>query len=197
MDSIDYYNRFAKKYYEETVDLSMEEQLQQFMKLIPDGAAVLDLGCGSGRDSLFLVEEGYDVTAVDGAKNMCELAQIHIGKEVLNLTYDELDFDEVFDGIWACASLVHVQTDELASTLLKVLRCLKPGGVIYMSFRYGDFLGFNSDIEFNAYTEETIDAIITSCNEKQSVEYLDIYKTRDLREEYKDNEWINIYLRKQ
>ena len=108
-----------------------------------------------------------------------------------------MDFDEVFDGIWACAALVHVLPDELGSTLNRVLKCLKPGGFIYMSFHYGDFLGFNSDINYYAYTEETISTIIDKCNEEQPIEYLDIYKTRDLREEYKDSEWINIYLRKQ
>lgn len=62
MDSIDYYDRYAVPYYEETVNLSMEEQLQSFMELLPENGEVLDLGCGSGRDTLFLEEEGFSVT---------------------------------------------------------------------------------------------------------------------------------------
>lgn len=52
MDSIDYYDRYAVPYYEETVDLSMEEQLERFMDLLPENAEVLDLGCGSDRKSV-------------------------------------------------------------------------------------------------------------------------------------------------
>ena len=63
MDSIDYYDRYAVPYYEETVNLSMEEQLQSFMELLPENGEVLDLGCGSGRDTLFLEEEGFSVNS--------------------------------------------------------------------------------------------------------------------------------------
>lgn len=196
MDSIDYYNRFATEYYEKTVSATMEEQLKKFMELLPVGGAVLDLGCGSGRDSLFLVEEGFDVTSLDGAKKMCELAQIHVGQEVLNLTYNQLDFNEVFDGIWACASLVHEKPEELSVTLQRVLDCLKPNGVMYMSFRYGEFIGFNSDINFYAYTESTFSSILDKCRVKQDIEIIDEFITKDSREEFLDNEWINIYIRK-
>lgn len=196
LDSIDYYNRFAKEYYEKTVNATMEEQLKKFMDLLPTGGAVLDLGCGSGRDSLLLVEEGFDVTSLDGAKKMCELAQIHVGQEVLNLTYDQLDFNEVFDGIWASASLVHEEPDNLPVTLQRVLDCLKSKGVMYLSFRHGDFIGFNSDINFYAYTEATLGSILEQCSEKQKIEIIDVFITRDSREEFLDNEWINIYIRK-
>jgi SAM-dependent methyltransferase len=196
LDSIDYYNRFATKYYEETVNATMEEQLKQFMELLPTGGAVLDLGCGSGRDSLYLVEEGYDVTSLDGSEKMCELAQIHIGQEVLNLTYNLLDFNEVFDGVWACASLVHEEPEKLPETLQRVFDCLKPEGVMYMSFRHGDYLGFNSDISYYAYTEDTFRSVLEGCREKQNIEIIDIFITKDSREGFLDNEWINIYIRK-
>ena len=174
----------------------MQEQLKQFMELLPVGGAVLDLGCGSGRDSLFLVEEGFDVTSLDGARKMCELAQIHVGQEVLNLTYDQLDFNEVFDGVWACASLVHEDPDKLPVTLQRVFDCLKSEGVMYMSFRYGDFIGFNSDINFYAYTEDTFHSALEQCREKQNIEIIDVFITKDSRQEFLDNEWINIYIRK-
>ena len=52
MDSIDYYDRYAVPYYEETVDFGMEEQIARFVELLPESADVLDLGCGSGRDTV-------------------------------------------------------------------------------------------------------------------------------------------------
>ena len=99
MDSIDYYDRYAVPYYEETVELSMEEQLERFMKLLPENAEVLDLGCGSGRDTLFFEEEGFSVTAMDGSEKMCELAEIHTGRDILHLRVEEMEFDDVFPGI--------------------------------------------------------------------------------------------------
>ena len=107
MDSIDYYDRYAVPYYEETVDLSMEDQLGRFVELLPESADVLDLGCGSGRDTVFLEDEGCVVTPMDGSEKMCNLASIHTGKEVLHLRIEEMEFKNVFHGIWACAVLGH------------------------------------------------------------------------------------------
>ena len=116
MDSIDYYNRYAVPYYEETVDASMEEVMKPFVELLSEeseNAEVLDLGCGSGRDTLLLEEYGFYVTPMDGSEEMCKLAEVNTDKEVLQMTYDEMEFDDVFDGIWACASLIHLTEDEI------------------------------------------------------------------------------------
>ena len=75
MDSIDYYNRYAVPYYEETVDVDMTEVIEPFMELLPENAEVLDLGCGSGRDTIVLEERGFYVTPMDGSE---ELSLIHI-----------------------------------------------------------------------------------------------------------------------
>ena len=91
MDSIDYYDRYAVPYYEETVEFGMEEQIKRFVELLPESADVLDLGCGSGRDTVCLEEEGCVVTAMDGSEKMCELASIHTGKEVLHLRAEDMD----------------------------------------------------------------------------------------------------------
>ena len=100
MDSIDYYDRYADIYYENTVNLNMEKILDQFLELLPENAEVLDLGCGSGRDSIYMEDHGCYVTLMDGSEQMCKLAEIHTDKEVLHMTFEEMDFEEVFDGIW-------------------------------------------------------------------------------------------------
>ena len=121
MDSIDYYNKYAAKVFEETVDQDMSEIRTEFLNLLEEGDTILDLGCGSGRDSLIFYELGYDVTAMDASEEMCKLAEIHTGLEVLNMTFEEMDFDSVFDGIWACASLLHVPEKELSAILKKIV----------------------------------------------------------------------------
>ena len=118
MDSIDYYNKYAAKVFEETVDQDMSEIRTEFLNLLEEGDTILDLGCGSGRDSLIFYELGYDVTAMDASEEMCKLAEIHTGLEVLHMTFEEMDFDSVFDGIWACASLLHVPEKELSDICL-------------------------------------------------------------------------------
>ena len=131
MDTLDYYERYAIPYYEQTIDLDLSEIMQEFVKLLPEDAEVLDLGCGSGRDTKALEEHGFYVTPMDGSAKMCELAEIYTDREVLHLTFEEMDFREVFDGIWACASLVHVPGEDMQRILGKVLEALKPGGVLY------------------------------------------------------------------
>ncbi|WP_277408975.1 class I SAM-dependent methyltransferase [Lacrimispora xylanisolvens] len=107
MDSIDYYNKYAAKEFEETVNQDMSEIMREFLNYLEEGDTILDLGCGSGRDSLTLYELGYDVTPLDASSEMCKLAEIHTGLDVLQMTFEQIDFDDVFDGIWACASLLH------------------------------------------------------------------------------------------
>lgn len=193
MDSIEYYNRYAIPYYEETVDLSMEEMLEPFMELLPENAEVLDLGCGSGRDALFLDEEGYSVTAMDGSGEMCKLASIHTGKEVLHLTLEEMEFDDVFDGIWACAILGHVSPDQIQETMKKIMRALKEDGILYFSVRKGDRNGIYNGRYFYDYKRADLYGLLDSV---LHAEIIRIWKTKDVRSENGENEWYNVLLRK-
>ncbi|ROR21917.1 methyltransferase family protein [Mobilisporobacter senegalensis] len=193
MDQTDYYNRHAGVYYENTVDLDMTEILEQFIELLPESSTVLDLGCGSGRDSLYFIEKGYDVTSIDGAKELCELAQIHIGQDVLCMTYEDMDFKEVFDGVWACASLVHITRTDMDSILDKITDSLKPHGVLYMSFKYGEYSGVKDGIYYTEYKTRMMRELIAS---HENLEIIEIFKTNDIRPERKEQEWLNVFLRK-
>lgn len=193
MDSVDYYNQHAAQYYDATVDLDMSQILERFQELLPEGAAVLDLGCGSGRDSLFLIEEGFDVTALDASEELCELAQIHIGQDVLCMHFEDMEFEEVFDGIWACASLLHVLENEIDSILTKVVNGLKPGGILYMSFRYGDGIREKDGRLSREYNTKMLKELM---GRQKNMTVLDIFKSEDVREEQKEENWINILTRK-
>lgn len=192
MDSIEYYNRNAGTFYENTIELNMDSVLDRFIEYLPEGSAVLDLGCGSGRDSFYFIENGFDVTALDGSKELCELAEIHIGQDVLNLTFDEMDFDDVFDGIWACASLIHVDKDEIDDILKKVIISLKTGGILYMSFRHGDFSGYRGQRYFQDLKMKSLKELIGRHSE---LEILEIFLTDDVRTS-RNEEWINVFAKK-
>ena len=193
MDSIDYYDRYAVPYYEETVDLSMEEQLERFMDLLPENAEVLDLGCGSGRDTLFLEDEGFSVTAMDGSARMCELAEIHTGRDILHLRVEDMEFDDVFHGIWACAVLGHFPPDKIQEVMQKILNALKDDGILYFSVRKGDRNGRYNGRYYYDYSRDSLDNLMDPI---PNIKVLDIWKTSDARGEDNKNKWYNELLRK-
>lgn len=193
MDSIDYYNRCAVAYYENTVELNMETMLEQFIELLPESPTVLDMGCGSGRDSLYFIEKGFDVTAIDGAKELCNLAEIHIGQDVLCMNFAEMNFDEVFDGVWANASLLHESDEEIDGILDRVIKSIKPDGILYMSFRYGTFTGIRDDRFFVDYKMKTMKELI---GRHKELEIIEIIRTDDVGDAEKGPEWINVFVRK-
>ena len=193
MDSIEYYDRYAVPYYEETVELSMEEQLNRFIELLPENAEVLDLGCGSGRDTLYLDEEGFSVTAMDGSAKMCELAEIHTGKEVLHLRAEEMEFDDVFHGIWACSVLGHFPPDKMQQVMEKILDALKEDGILYFSVRRGDRDGRYNGRYYYDYSRSSLEELLESFKE---IEILEIWKTDDARGENYENQWYNVLVKK-
>ena len=193
LDSIDYYERYADIYYENTVNLDMGKILDEFLELLPENAEVLDLGCGSGRDSLYMEDRGCYVTLMDGSEQMCKLAEIHTDKDVVHMTFEEMDFEEVFDGIWACASLLHVEEKDMDRIMGKVVQALKPEGVLYMSFRYGETEGFRGQRFFHDYTQESAYEMV---KRQKKLRSLRIWTTRDVRGDRKDQKWVNILAKK-
>jgi SAM-dependent methyltransferase len=170
----------------------MEETIEEFLKLIPADSAILDLGCGSGRDSLYFLEEGFDVTAIDGSRQMCELAEIEIGQDVVHhMMFDELEFEDVFDGVWACASLLHVKKTEINGIIDKISKSLVKDGVLYMSFKQGEFEGMRDGRYYADYEVSEIKNIIKA---HQELEIIDIYTKRRNKDD--EHTWINVFVRK-
>ena len=193
MDSIDYYDRYAVPYYEETVEFGMEEQIKRFVELLPESADVLDLGCGSGRDTVCLEEEGCVVTAMDGSEKMCELASIHTGKEVLHLRVEDMEFEDVFHGIWACAILGHFSPDKVKDIMAKILRALKDDGILYFSVQKGERNGNYNGRYFYDYDREALNDLLDFF---PNIKVIDIRKTREVRTD-KSKRWFNVLLRKE
>lgn len=160
MDTIGYYNKYASAIFEQTVERDLEEERKAFLEEMEEGDTILDLGCGSGRDSLAFYEQGLDVTPLDASEEMCKLAEIHTGLEVLNMSYEDMEFDEVFDGVWGCEALVHVPEEEMPEILDKVIDSLRQDGTLYLSFHEGDFEGTQNGRYFCEYTQEKLERIL-------------------------------------
>ncbi|MGI5947586.1 MAG: class I SAM-dependent methyltransferase [Lachnospiraceae bacterium] len=193
VDSIDYYNKYAVKFFEDTVDLDMTPIIGEFLNEMDEGATILDMGCGSGRDSLYMYELGYDVTAMDASLEMCRLAEVHTGLEVLQMKYEDMEFDDVFDGIWACGAFVHIPKDEMPAILKKTAAALQEQGILYLSVRLGNFEGFRGERYFSDYTETEIRDLLEDTG-KFTIEKLWI--TADVRSNHPDTRWINVLARK-
>ncbi|HEV7305976.1 class I SAM-dependent methyltransferase [Ensifer sp.] len=116
-------------------------RLAAFMDRLPTGAVALDLGCGGGHDSLIMLQHGLDIAACDGSAALARAAELRIGRKVEVIRFQEIDWRDRFDGIWAEASLLHVPRAELTDVLDRVRRALKPGGFLHASFKAGEAEG--------------------------------------------------------
>lgn len=157
--NIDYYNNNADFYFEKTINIDMSVARGRFLDYLPEGGKILDAGCGSGRDSKAFLEADYKVEAFDASIEMCKKASLYVGIEVRNLRFDEISYDEEFDGIWACASLHHVANDELPAVLTKMNKALKVGGAIFASFKNGNGVITSDGREYSDYTRESLKAL--------------------------------------
>ena len=136
--TLSYYDENASAFCEGTRNADMSEMRGRFLQYLKPGTLILDVGCGSGRDSKFFMESGYRVVALDGSKEMCRQASAYLGQEVQCRRFEEIDEKEVYDGIWACASLLHVPYELLSKVIAKLITALVDGGGLYASFKYGE-----------------------------------------------------------
>lgn len=132
-----FYTREAAAYAARSDRIGTTKELNRFVAQLPKHATVLDLGCGTGRDTQALIDAGLDVTAIDGSAEMAREAEKRIGRRVRVLLFENLDYTEAFDGIWANASLLHVPRAGLAPVLARVYRALTPAGILFASFKSG------------------------------------------------------------
>ncbi len=189
----DYYREHFDDYVSDTLNADMTELYGYFVSHLGGSAKkILDLGCGSGRDALFFQSSGYDVTAVDPLEEFCEHAKSLGIKDVRRVRAEELDFEDEFDGIWACASLLHVEPKDLNAVFVKCARALKNGGVTYCSFKYGEFAGEKNGRFFHDLTEESFPPFI----EGTGLAVEDVKITSDVRAGRRSERWLNVILKK-
>ena len=194
MNTLDYYNKNSEEYFNSTLNVDMTNTYKEFLKLVPEGGKILDLGCGSGRDSMNFIKLGYEVTAVDGSKELAKKASVLLGKEVIVSTFEELELKEKFHGIWACASLLHIKREDLKIVLNNLYNNLEDNGVFYMSFKYGEKEYVDDKNRyFNCFTDESI---ISFINENTKYNILGLYITEDKLGRVNEVKWLNLICNK-
>ncbi len=187
-----YYAENSKDFFDSTVAADVTQLYERFLLHIPTDAYILDLGCGSGRDTKAFIERGYRVDAVDGSEELCRLASEYTGITVRCQDFSSIDCDEKYDAIWACASLLHISSRELPGLFEKLRRPIKPQGIFYMSFKYGDFEGERDGRFFNDMTAEKFNTIMKNVS---GFECVDEWESDDVRRG-KEVHWFNAIYRK-
>ena len=190
--TLSFYNSNASSFIERTVAADVGTLRERFIKYIPQNGHVLDFGCGSGRDTKCFLEAGLMVDAVDGSEELCTAASEYSGVKVRCMDFFELDVKEQYDGIWACASVLHVEKDRLPELFQTMMDALKPGGVMYLSFKYGDFSGTREGRHFTDLTEKSFRELLTRF-EDLSIE--EEWISEDSRPE-RTVRWLNEIVRK-
>ena len=186
--TISYYDKNAEEFCRNTIDADMSFCRDIFLKYLKTGATILDAGCGSGRDSVAFKQLGYHVTAMDASPEICNEAEKVLGQKVLCKTFEELDDENVYDGIWACASLLHVPKESMAEVLCRLKNALKDSSILYASFKYGDEEKIVNGRLFSNYDEQSLRVLMS----ENGFEVLELFVTQDVREDRHEDKWVNV-----
>lgn len=193
VNTLGYYNKNAKEFVDSTRSLEFTELQDKFLGYIRPGTRVLDFGCGSGRDTKYFMDKGYEVDAIDGSLEFVKMASEYAQIEVKHMLFQELKEAERYEGIWACSSILHLTSKELADVFEKMANALVSKGVVYTSFKYGI-----DEIERNGryFTDMTEDKIQELLDKVDLFLIEDMWVTSDVRQGREDEKWLNIILRK-
>ena len=188
----DYYNNNAQAFFENTYQVEMESFYTPFLRYLPEQALILDLGCGSGRDTLAFKDKGHQVEAIDYSAELVRKATELTGIKVRHQSFYELNDVAKYDGIWACASLLHCERDRLAEVMGRILKALKPNGVCYMSFKYGNTDREKDGRSFTDLNEQQAHDLLKQIDQALLLQqWITVDKRPDRTEE-----WLNILIRK-
>jgi mutator protein MutT len=189
-----YYRHNAREYVQETIELDCTGDMRRhFLELLTPNSLILDLGCGSGRDSRFFLDQGHRVVAIDPVDTIAECAAQYLGHPVRVQKAEEIDEIDTYDGIWACASLLHIPRSRIAATLKIISNALKPQGIWYMSFKQGETE--NQDRKqrfFNNYSLPAINQVLAQFPQLSIIEISESFAL--LRGE--KQAWLNILVRR-
>lgn len=191
--TVSYYDNNARLFRSGTEWVDMSHLYAEYLPLIPKRGKILDAGCGSGRDALFFKRQGYVVTAFDASSELAALATQSLGEPVRVMTFLDVDARDEYDGVWACASLIHIAAREMDVTLRRLVYTLKSEAHLYASFKYGSSERQKGGRFFNDYDEAKLQALLVNHPELTIVK---LWQTTDARPDRHNELWLNVIVRK-
>ena len=185
-----FYNEHTNDFVEGTVTIDFHEVQDRFLQYVKEGSYLLDFGCGSGRDTKYFLDKGYLVDAIDGSIELCKYASQLTGIDVKHMYFEDFDVVDMYDAIWASASLLHCQYDALEGMFEKIYQALKKDGIFFSSFKYGKYQGYRNERYFTDLDEEEFEKFIEG-----KFEILEQWISEDSRKDV-DQLWLNTIVRK-
>lgn len=186
--TIRYYDMHAGDFIAGTENADMQACREKFLQYLKPGQKILDAGSGSGRDVIAFREAGYEVEAFDASAEICRLASEKTGIEVKQMRFEELEGEDAYHGIWACASLLHVNPADLPDVLNRLYRLLVPEGILYASFKYGTGEREKEGRYFYDLTEETCRDLLRNAG----FSIKELFITQDVRSGRSHERWVNV-----
>ncbi|WP_193049397.1 class I SAM-dependent methyltransferase [Pseudoalteromonas undina] len=189
--TLNYYNQNAQSFSDSTLHVDMSALYAEFLPLIPKHGHILDAGCGSARDAMYFKQQDFTVSAFDASPELAKLASNYLQQAVEVKTFQQLNCTNKYDGIWCCASLLHVPKSELSRAFLNLQHALKPNGVLYVSFKYGTQERVHNGREFTDLNEAGLTALITQHTEFKIIKQ---WQSVDQRPGRESEVWLNALL---
>lgn len=186
---MNYYDAKSQEFIDSTLALDMSALYAEFEPYLKPGELILDLGCGPGRDLKYFNQK-YKAIGLEPSKTLAAFARDYSGSEVIESDIQSFETEMKFDGIWACASLLHLKSSELSTVFKKLSKMLKPNGIIYTSFKYGDFEGERNGRYFTDLTEESV----VNYLEESGLVVKKYWVTEDIRPGRSSEKWLNLLI---
>jgi len=171
--TLDFYSKEAPVYVASGAG-GVSRWLEPFMKALPVGAHVLEMGCGGGRDAEAMFANGFDVEPTDGSIEIAAKAEKRLGRKVRVMRFDELNAIDLYDAVWANASLLHVPRIALPSILGLVFHALKPGGLHFANYKGGGLAGRDKFGRYFNYFDR--DALLQAYSNSGDWEILSVHE---------------------
>lgn len=192
-DSVDYYETHAEEFIASTVNADVSKLYAEFEIYLKPEYRILDLGCGSGRDSKYFAGKGYEVVAVDPSSAMCRKTEEFAGVTTCVMRAEDLSFENEYDAVWACASLLHVSRENQAVVLRKICQALRPEGILYCSWKYGNKHRLVDGRSFTDFDENELDRLLLNT---PGLKLIKNWVTVDVRPDRPEQKWLNVLLRR-
>lgn len=190
---MEFYDTNASLFIESWMSADMKGEYEEFEKLIKQGGSILDGGCGSGRDSLYFLQKGYDVTAFDPSDEMIKYASQFTGLNVKKLRWEDLADKDKYDAVWASASLYHVNRADMNAVFDKIADALKDNGILFASYRDRPDDFEEGGRKFTSFDKNTFSKFV---QENGKFDIISIKERKDSRKGKEDEIWLFAFLKK-
>lgn len=191
--TLTYYNQNAQGFAYSTRHIDMSALYREFLPYVAANGSILDAGCGSARDAAYFKSQGFQINAFDASQELAKLASIYLEQEVEVKRFQELDEVNQYDGIWCCASLLHVPKEALLDVFINLQNALKTNGVLYVSFKHGTQEREHNGREFTDLNENALAVLLERLPQFNLIKS---WQTIDQRPEKDTEIWLNALIRK-